>query len=313
MSKPAPPALPAALFHGSVNTWECDQNGHLNVRFQCERAMTGLAHLAHAMGMRGAFRADAGATLAPLDLHIRFLREAHPHHALSMTGGVIEFGADDATLCLDMRHFDGEPATAFRLHVAHVEPRRLIRFPWSSRARAAAAQLKCALPEHAKPRAIDGKQAPTHPTLAQAKQLGAQRIGAHLVTPDQCDAFGRLRFEHVFGRVSDSVPHLFSAWRKQAADAGAPATLSGAVVEARVVFRAWPRAGDLIEIHSGVVEAQPKFTRIVHWLLDPASGQCWASLEVIAVTFDLTTRKAVEMPPALLEARRQTIVAGLAL
>ena len=39
---PAP--LPAPLYQGSVNTWECDEGGHLNVRFHLERAMAGLAH-----------------------------------------------------------------------------------------------------------------------------------------------------------------------------------------------------------------------------------------------------------------------------
>ncbi len=79
-----PPLLPAPLYQGAVNTWECDANGHLNVRFHIERAVIGLAHLAAALKLRGAYRADAGATLVPRDLHVRFLREAHPGNPLSM-------------------------------------------------------------------------------------------------------------------------------------------------------------------------------------------------------------------------------------
>ncbi len=47
MSHPAP--LPAPLYQGSVNTWECDDGGHLNIRFHLERAFTGLAHMARAL------------------------------------------------------------------------------------------------------------------------------------------------------------------------------------------------------------------------------------------------------------------------
>ena len=155
--------------------------------------------------------------------------------------------------------------------------------------------------------AIDRTRAPGEANLARAKTLGASCIGAQLVTPDQCDAFGRLRAEHIFGRASDSVPSMFAEWRTSP-DAGG---LSGAVVEARIVFRRWPRAGDLIEVHSGIIEAQGKITRIVHWMLDPASGKCWASMEVVAVAFDLTTRKAVDMPAPLLEARKKRIVVGM--
>lgn len=294
-----------------MNTWECDQNNHLNVRFQCERAMAGLALMAQALEMRGAFRADAGATLAPLDLHIRFLKEAHALDTLVMHGGVLSFTETSADLCLDMRHADGAPGTSFCFRVAHIEPSTRKAFPWSSRTRTALQRLACTAPAHATPRAIDVTRAPGEASLQRAKQLGALHIGAHLVTPDQCDAFGRLRAEHIFGRASDSVPAMFAEWRKNPAPGVPP--LSGAVVEARIIFRRWPRAGDLIEVHSGIVEAQGKITRVVHWLLDPLSGKAWASMEVVAVAFDQTTRKAVDMPPALLEERKKRIVAGMAI
>ncbi|HWA00307.1 MAG TPA: thioesterase family protein [Caulobacterales bacterium] len=307
-----PPLLPAPLYQGAVNTWECDANGHLNVRFHLERAFTGLAHFAAALGLRGAFRADAGATLVPRELHVRFLKEAHPNGPLAMHGGVVAFGDNDATLCLDMRHFDGAPATTFRLQVAHAEPHELKPFAWSARSREAAKKLAAALPRHAAPRAIDLSRAPAKANLVLARDLGARRIGAHLVTPDQCDAFGRLRADHVFGRVSDSVPHLFAEWRREAAALGAPPTLSGAVVEARIVFRAWARAGDLVEVHSAAVELTPKLTRVVHWLIDPASGGAWASIEAVAINFDLATRKAVDLPADLIAARQAHVVAGMA-
>ncbi|MES1197106.1 MAG: thioesterase family protein [Pseudomonadota bacterium] len=306
-----PPLLPAPLYQGAVNTWECDANGHLNVRFHLERAMTGLAQMGAALGLRRAFAADAGATLVVREMHVRFLREAHPHAPLSMHGGVLAFGETDADLCFDLRHYDGAPATSFRLKAQHVEPRAMKPFPWSERSKRAAKALHAALPKHADARAIDLKQTPAEASLARAKELGAHRIGAHVVTPDQCDAFGRLRAEHVFGRVSDSVPHFLAEWRRAAADTGAPTTLSSAVVEARLVFRAWPRAGDLIEVHSGAVEATPKLSRLVHWLLDPSTGAAWASLEAVALNFDLTTRKATDMPAALLEQRRNHLVPGM--
>jgi acyl-CoA thioester hydrolase len=305
--------LPAALYQGAVNTWECDQNGHLNVRFHLERAIIGLAHLAAALDMRQAFTAEAGATLAPLDLHIRFIKEAHANAALSMRGGVIEFGEQEGVVCMDMRHSDGAPGTTFRLRVSHVEPFVMRQFPWSSRTQAAAKRLACALPDHAKARSIDLSRTPGEATLARAQTLGAQRIGASAVTPDQCDAFGRLRADHIFGRVSDSVPHLFAEWRREAAAAGAPTSLAGAVVEARIAFRRWPRAGDLIEIHSAVVEALPKTTRIVHWLLDPCTGAAWATVEAVAVTFDMHTRKVAELPAALLASRQARAIAAMAI
>jgi acyl-CoA thioester hydrolase len=308
VSHPAP--LPAPLYQGSVNTWECDDGGHLNVRFHFERAMVGLAHFARALHMPRAFTPAAGATLVPLEAHIRFLKEARPGAPLAMHGGVVKIGDSDAQLCLDMRHADGAPASCFTLKVAHVDTRGFRPFPWSARARAAAKRLHAALPPHAKPRSIDLAHAPSaDASLQRAIDLGASRIGATMVMPDQCDAFGRLRGEHFVGRVSDSVPNLLAQFRQDsAANGGVPA---GAVVEARFVYRRFPRAGDLIEVRSGIAEIGEKTLRLVHWLCDPETGAVWASMEAVALTFDTTTRKAIAPPPEA-RARLQKLVIAMA-
>lgn len=292
-----PPLLPAPLYRGSVNTWECDEGGHLNVRFHVERALIGLAHLALELEMPRAFTPSAGATLIPLEAHIRFLKEARPGAPLEMHGGIVEIGQSTARVCLDMRHGDGAPSSVFTLRVAHADTRAFKAFPWSDRSLAAAGRMKCELPAHAAPRSIDLTRAPPHASLARAVELGAQRIGASMVFPEHCDAFGRLRGEHMIGRVSDSVPTFLSEWRTDlAADAKArneTVAPAGAVVEARLVFHAWPRAGELIDIHTGVVEVGDKTLRICHWICDPERGGVWATLEVIALTFDAITRKTI--------------------
>ena len=45
------------VYRGSINTWECDEMGHMNVRFYVAKSMEGLAEFAHAVGLEHAFRA----------------------------------------------------------------------------------------------------------------------------------------------------------------------------------------------------------------------------------------------------------------
>lgn len=287
-----PSALPAPLYQGSVNTWECDEGGHLNVRFHLERAMIGLAHFAHALELPRAFTQAAGSTLVPLEAHIRFLKEARPGAPLAMHGGVVKLDESTATLCLDMRHGDGAPASCFTLRVAHAETRQFRPFPWSARTKAAAKRLSIKAPAHSVARSIDLARAPSEASRDGAIEAGAARIGGTMVSTDQCDAFGRLRGEHIVGRISDSVPNLLSRWRQEAptSEGGMPA---GAVVEARIVWRRWPRAGDLIEVFSGVSEVGDKTLRLTHWLCDPETGAAWASMEAVVLTFDTATRKTI--------------------
>lgn len=301
MTYPLP--LPAPLYQGSVNTWECDDGGHLNIRFHFERALVGLAHLAHALNMPGAFTQAAGSTLAPLEAHIRFQREARPGAPLVMHGGVVKLDESEGIVCLDMRHGDGAPSSCFTLRVAHVDTRSFQPFPWSQRARAAAKTLKCALPAHAAPRSIDMGREAANASIANARSIGAARIGGAMVTLDQCDAFGRLRGEQFLGRISDSVPNLLASWRQETAEETGMAP-AGAVVEARLVFRRWPHPGDLIEVWSGVAEVGEKTLRLAHWLCDPATGAAWASMEAVALNFDVVTRKTIA-PSEAARARMQ--------
>jgi len=117
-----------------------------------------------------------------------------------------------------------------------------------------------------------------------------------MATRDQCDVFGRLRGDHFIGRISDSVPNLLAGWRQEAGAAN-NTEAAGAVVEARLVFRRFPQAGDLIEVMTGVGEVGEKTFRLVHWLCDPESGAAWASMEAVALTFDTKTRKAIQATP----------------
>ena len=86
------------VYRGSVNTWECDEMGHMNVRFYVAKAVEGLATLAALIGMPDAFCADATSTLLVREQHIRFLKEAHAGAALHMVGGVVEMGESEARL-----------------------------------------------------------------------------------------------------------------------------------------------------------------------------------------------------------------------
>jgi len=299
------------IWCGGVNTWECDEMGHLNVRFWGAKAMEGLAGLAARLGMPQAFAPHADTTLIVREQHIRFLREARAGASLSMTGAVVEMSETEARLLLIVRHASGEPAATFQLLVAHATARDLRPFPWPARIRARAADLAAPVPAFAAPRSIP--LVPTIPRagLAAAQALGLIRIGLGVIGPDECDAFGRMRSELVIGRISDGVSRLFHHQSEEAAEAGR--RVGGAVLEYRVLHLDWPRAGDGVAIYSGFAGCEARTRRLIHWLVDPQSGRVWASAEAVAVSLDLDTRRIIDLPPQTQAAYRAQSVPGLTL
>lgn len=285
------------VWSGGVNTWECDEMGHLNVRFWVAKAQEALGGLALALGMPQAFAPDAQATLVVREQHIRFLREAHAGKALYATGGVVEMGEADARLLVVLRHPDGQPAATFQLVVAHATPRDLRPFPWPARIRDRAEALRVEVPAYAAARSVDLSPVEATASLARADELGLKRIGQAMFGPAELDAFGRMRPEIFIGRVSDGVGRLFGETRPgpEVQDGEPPPRIGGAVLEYRVVYLGWPRAGDHFEVRSGFAGCDSRTRRVVHWMVDPVSGDPWVSAEAVVISFDLDKRKVVDI------------------
>ncbi len=299
------------VWRGSVAAWECDGMGHLNVGFYVARSMQALAGIAAELGMPGAFGTLAESTLMVREQHIRFLREARTGAPLSMTAGVLEIGETDIRLLFLMRHHSGELAASFQTLATHVTSRGVRPFPWPDRVRDRAEALKTVVPENAAPRSIDLAPVVTQASITRADALGLGCTGRGVVGQGDCDAFGRMRTEGFMQRLSDAVPHLFAEGRPGKDDATRP--VGGAAVEYRLIHHAWPRAGDRIEMRSGAAGGDARVRRLVHWLLDPATGQPWGTAEAIAVSFDLETRKIITLSETELARVDARTVAGLAL
>ena len=288
------------VWQGIANTWDCDEMGHMNVRIYVEKAMEGIGVLAHRIGMPHAFRPNAPSTLIPENQHIRYIREVHAGRPISMTACVLEIGECDAIVYQDMRHADGRCAAAFRTKLIHANAKSGAPFPWSTRSRKALESLIDTPPEDTAPRSIDPKQEvlpASEATLETVERIGAPLIGIGTVPPQHCDVFDRMQAPWFIGRMSDSVPHLLHDWRSKIAELSGASENGGAVLEYFLTYRRWPRAGDLFQIHSSYGGASEKTHALVHWVMDPVSGDAWLTCKAIAVTFNLKTRKIIPTPP----------------
>ncbi len=284
------------VWRGGVNAWECDEMGHMNVRFHVARALEGLFGLARLLQLPDAAKPGAASTLIVREQHVRFLREAHAGAPLSMTGCVTAWREAEAEVALVLLHADGAPASAFRLRVAHATPDGRA-FPWPARAARAAEALTAEVPAAALPRSLGFGDAPAaQASLARADSLGLVCIGRGVIQPAGCDAHGAMRADEFMGRVSDGAATLMRPVR-DAAQAAAPGAgrVGGAMLEHRLLMLDRPRAGDHFELRSGLAALEGKVTRVVHWMLDPVSGRPWMSSEAVVVSFDLDTRKALPM------------------
>ncbi len=304
------------VYRGSINTWECDEMGHMNVRFYVAKMMEGLAEFAHVAGLSQAFRPRARSTLIPRDQHIRFIKEAHAGKPFMMKACVIEVTDKSVLLYQQIDHAAGEPCAAYRTWIDHVDVDSRVAFPWSDATRAAFETLKDAPPPETAPRSLDLSVVPrTSAKMSDADAIGAPVIGRGVVQSDHCDLTGRMLPEMFLGRISDSIAHLLRPWREQvgvaAAVRGETVRMGGAVLEYRLIYRRWPRPGDRFVIRSGRGFQKEKVHSFVHWVVDPDSGEAWATTEAVAVALNLETRKILSATPDLMDSLAKIAPAGL--
>lgn len=304
------------VYRGCANAWECDEMGHMNVRFYVSRMMEGLGELAHVVGIPAAFSARAASTLRPRDQHIRYLNEARAGEALLMHAGVLEVTDTAALVYQQLEHADGRICASFRSWVDHIELDSGLPFAWSDAARAALNDLKTDSPEATEPRSVDFAEPPAAAAgMSDADAIGALTIGRGVVPHADCDVHGFMLPEMFIARVSDSVAHLLNDWRglleRSLEGENNEGRIGGAVIEARWVYRRLPRAGDRFVVRTAIANLAEAVQTYHHWLLDPASGQAWATNQTIAIAFDLEKRRLHKITPAEQDFLRQLAPTGL--
>ena len=304
------------LWRGNANSWECDELGHLNVRFYMAKAQEALAGLADHLGMHHAFAPDATATLIPRDIIIRFLAEARPGAPLRICGGVTSHDETSLTVAMILYHAASDtPAATFEVRAEHSHALTGRVFAWPQRSLAALGESLIQRPELLTSRSLSQARPDDDLSLEKADALGLQEIGRGRINRDELDAFGRMRAEFGIGKVSDSVIHFSDGFPEQwqAFADNAPLTVASAVLESRLNFRRFPSQGEGYVIRSGLKSASETVRTLVHWALDPVTGKPLWSMEAVACMLNLETRRLERVSPDRLAQLQSKTRAELAL
>ena len=270
-------------FSTAVNTWQCDENDHLNVQFYTEFGHEASAHLLAGLGVGPRAQRAAGLTVAAAEDHVRYLREFRVVDAVEVHSAPVEVGERHLWAYHEVRNAaDGQIASTIR--------RRIVcDRPWPADVRARAEAARVALPETAKPRSVGTLSLPDL-TLKTAPATGLIEVGRTVITPDECDEKGEFLPRHQFGRYSDGAPML---WNHLGFDRAAMQERQegSVVVEMLNHYRQPLRAGDLAVVMSGLAAFTSKVLVFTHFLFEAETGTLAACAEAVGMKFDQKVRK----------------------
>jgi acyl-CoA thioester hydrolase len=276
-------------FGTAVNTWQCDENDHLNVQFYTEFAHEASSHLLSSLGFGPRAQRAAGVATGASEDHVRYLREFREVDPVEVHSAPVEVGERHLVAYHELRN----PAES---EIAATVRRRIVcDRPWPADFRAQAEAATVTLPENAKPRSV-GKRPLPDLMLSDAPRVGLIDVGRTQVTPDECDEKGEFLPRHQFGRYSDGAPVL---WNHLGFDRAAMQERQegSVVVEMLNHYRRPLRAGDLVVVMSGLAAFTDRVLTFTHFLFEAETGTLAACAEAVGMKFDQKVRKIMTFSP----------------
>ncbi|WP_171909802.1 acyl-CoA thioesterase [Aquisalimonas asiatica] len=297
------------VYRNSVQSWEIDMMGHMNVKFYVEKSAAALAMLGQHLGLGPGFVRESGVRLTPSDHHIRFLREQRPGAPLVINAGIVEATRERLVVYQEMVNVaSGDVAASFIVTAVLQDHATGELRPIPRHVLEQAEALRTEIPAHGAPRGLEMAPPRPGPTLDEAVASGMLSTWKGPVLPRMCDGHGRLATEAHMGIVSDAIPNLLV---HLTAEDRSESPLGGAALEYRFVYRRAVRESDLLELRSGIKAVSTKTYQFGHWLFDVATGDCVATAEAVAVLLDLKARKAVVIPEASRAVLERHVIQGL--
>lgn len=259
-----------------VNTWECDENDHMNVQFYSKR-----------FGESDAiFSSLIGQELAPPILqHIRYHAELMAGASTFVRSSVVANGDHAGSLVHELIETSGNVVAATMIRPTpeisdsryHVDGETLA---------------------HALPRSVpaDKDEPVSEESLAERIASGRAMISYRgRVAPAQCDLQHKMLDQFHIAVFSDAAPH---AWDLMGLDnAYLQKRNYGRVgVEMKLSRHQQVEAGRLIHAVTSVEQAREKTFMLRHHVFDTRSGKPLFSGTVTGLMLDLETRKVVAVP-----------------
>ena len=291
------------VYRNSVQSWEIDQMGHMNVQFYFEKALQGCVVLWNKLGINGQAVELGNTDLSLARAHIRFLKEQKPGAPFFFKLGIVQLGDTEVKLYLEMiETITQQPVAAFNFQFLWtIKPSVEVKQNFSK----VFEDLKVDIPSYGQTRGLSLEKEPLL-SLSQASQKNMIDSFEAVILLRQCDNMGKIKPSAYMGIVSDSTPHLLAY--TGTIDENGMTNIGSAALEYKFDFFEYVPLGAHLKTKSGVQSLSNKTFVWQHWIFNVETGNPVALASAVAVTMDLEARKSIPIPPEMSEALNKLIL-----
>lgn len=264
-----------------VNTWECDENAHMNVQFYFAHFDTAGRHFSVLAGLN---EAALGARRVR---HVRYHSELRAAELLIIRSAIAPDGPHPFTIVHEMI----EPVSG-RLSATAIDG-------YQGGGGAALPSIPPAfsmpLPEVATPRSFEAAPATTAPGAEQLLAAGGVVTFRGAIHPRHCDAGGEALDQTYISAFTDGASHAWEAGGIETRWLGENG-YGRVALEMKLSRINSLRQGDLVHMVSCCARVERKAFSFRHHLFETQSGRLAAIGDATGIVMDLATRKSVILP-----------------
>ena len=282
--------LAYTVHRSSVNAWECDENGHLNVRYFIGKNYQGLIHLLAEVGLYPQLLRQRGWRTTIASQHIRFHREVRMAIPITIRGQLVGKQNSRVTAYTEMRHSrDDTLFASFYSEIDIVNSEDKPPEDFDLRINDSGFQV----PDHGVARSLYAEEIPVK-SVKEALDMGYVETGRGTVMAEECGTDGAMEFYQYGARIADAIPNFMSILQSDAEFAlRSSGELGGAVIESRADYYSVLMHNSRFVILSGLRSFTAKTKRLSHLLFDLDTELPVVHSQGVAVALDLKTRRSV--------------------
>ena len=269
-----------------VFPWNCDNYGHMNVRFYFDHFDDSSFHSWPALGLSKAPFKEAGVDAVTARNTVKYFNELSAGDLFTISVAVTRVGNKSVTFSHRMVNSatDELCATMDTVEVVFdLKTRKSAPMPEA---------LRTMLNEVA----IDVEDTPSNPPTPNANATGQwHETHRSLVFPWRCDHYGHFNARWYAHHFDDGGFHLFAM---AGVDVSGLLARNIALVTAQteINYRQEMHPGTLFVIRSGFSHIGSKSARHIHRLFNAQTNELHATMEGVDVAFDMKSRKAIVIP-----------------
>lgn len=274
---------------GLVFPWNCDNYGHMNVRFYWDHFDDSAFQTWTAIGCPPELFHTSGLHFVTGRNTVSYASEMRAGTLFVVTAGLTRVGNKSVTFTHRMHNTEtGELCASMTGTEVMFDPK-------TRRAEEIPADIRERLNELLIETEDDPHPATTGTRLTIDTSGPWHEVHRGLVFPWRCDHFGHMNARWYGHHFDDGGFHLFSMAGVDVADLQAQ-NIALVTLQTDLTYVREMTAGTLFVIRSGFSHVGTKSAKHIHCLFNVANLELCATMEAVDVAFDMEVRKAVPLP-----------------